>query len=173
MMIKKAICQFLCTSISFVVATWFYGKNTKGPNSGFVHGTQSQHSLMLPLQNPVLAGELGATSGLMRAHEDVARSAAVAKKQGPVEPDQSEIAQLKIAGQTFPVVFASADAPESLKCVILSDIELNLSPFKHIAFSPIESGDMKQLFHAPVTHVLDEGYQEHLYPEEFKSTLDA
>lgn len=169
MLTKKPIFRFLSITVSFVAVAWFCNKNTEASDPVLTNGTLSQILLTMSLQSNAVAGEHRMTSEFTRAHDDFAGSTIVAKGQEPIESAQSGIAQLKIAGRKYPVFFESADVPESLKSFILSDIELNLSHFKHITFSPIESEEVKQVFHAPVTHVLDEGYQKRFYPEVFKN----
>lgn len=169
MLTKKPIFRFLSITVSFVAVAWFCNKNTEVSDPVLTNGTLSQILLTMSLQSNAVAGELRMTSEFTRAQDDFVGSTIVAKEQEPIESAQSEIAQLKIAGRKYPVFFESTDVPESLKSFIISDIELNLSHFKHITFSPIESEEAKQVFHAPVTHILDEGYQKRFYSEVFEN----
>ncbi len=91
-----------------------------------------------------------------------------------VQPDdeavQSGSNSVRVAGQEFPLLFESPGVSDVLKDVIIHDVELNLSHFEHITLRDVSDDpeDPGQGSSLTVTHLLDEGRQDRLFPEVFE-----
>lgn len=163
-MIKKAI-FYVFGAIIAVAVLWFYGTARKSPRVVTVPESQPSAARGAEvLRRTTAVAETGTASNSIPTKQTVVVSGAFAKEQEPVEFGRVETNQIRVAGQEFTVLFEVSGVSGLLKRDILNDIELNLSHLDHIELRPLESDDPGQLFRVTVTHVLDEGRQERLFP---------
>lgn len=165
---KKPIYILLGLIIAAAIVLWYRGAGKNPPSTSRLPRSVPQAShIAQPLRENAATGTPIMALESVRTQNIEAVSSSVPLEPGGVVSNLSETNQLKVAGEEFSVLFESSDVSDSLRRAILSDIELNLSHFKHITLRSVinESEASGQGYRVEVTHVLDEGRQERLFPD--------